>query len=199
MRLFVFSILIVLGAVLPAVAAHANGAVEPTYGVAVVDGAYGEWNLDEDYFCAMYLDGDAAQPLVAKIYFRYDCETGTMYVLVLGEPTSPVPLLPHEVWIAVAGRNGKVFDGDPYNDGPPSDFAWVDLTFGDWVYAWGYEGKFPLFEGAHELIFHMISYYQGQLRTAATPGFPDQGCWVMINCGATPVESTSWGRIKQIY
>jgi hypothetical protein len=189
-----------LGAALLGAPVHANNIPEPTYDVAVVDGLYAEWDLGEDYFCDMYRDGDPNLPIIARIYLRYDCNTGTMYVLVLSEPNVPVRILPYEVWIQLVGVNGHVFDGDPYNDGPPSDFAWVELTPGSpEPLAWGYEGKFPLFEGIHELIFHMIVYDEGVESTCASAGYPDNGCPVKIDCGVVPAEPSTWGRIKLTY
>jgi hypothetical protein len=200
MRKISLCVALMLGAIWFATSANANGVVEPTYGAAVVDGAYGEWDLTQDFFCAMYRDGDPAGPLTAKLYLRYDCLTGTMYVLVLTEPGAPALIRPYDAWIQVVGRNGHVFDGDPLNDGPPSDFAWVNLvTNADWPYAWGFEGKFPLFEGLHELIVRLTVFEGFQIRTSATAGYPDHGCWVTIDCGPTPTVPATWGRIKQTY
>ena len=50
-----------------------------------------------------------------------------------------------------------------------------------------------------ELIVHLLVFKDGQYQSSATPGYPDLGCPVTIDCGATPTIPTTWGRIKQTY
>ena len=58
----------------------------PSYGIAVVDGEPGEWNLEADFFTNMYRAGNTNKPLESKAYLRYDCTSHTLFVLVLVEP-----------------------------------------------------------------------------------------------------------------
>ena len=63
---------------------------EPTYGTATIDGAIGEWDLDEDFFAVMWLAGDPnkkpAPQILSRLYLRYDCGAEVLNVLVLVEP-----------------------------------------------------------------------------------------------------------------
>lgn len=183
--------------VLAAVLAPLAGATppEPTYSAAVVDGNPGEWGIPEDLFSDMYRAGNPAKPVEAYLYLRYDCATGTMYVLVL--PVDGVPLVadPEEAWVAIDRQNNKVVLGDSGMDGEAPDFEWIALS-PDSTTAGGYEASFPLDEGSYEIIVHTNVIDDGMEQTAGTPGFPGSGPILEVMCGPTPVESASWSRIK---
>ena len=59
----------------------------PEPGMATIDGDYSEWNLTDDFFADMREAGkyDGTKELLSKAYLRYDCNTFTLYVLVLVE------------------------------------------------------------------------------------------------------------------
>ena len=78
-------------------------APNPTYGTAVVDGSTGEWNLGSDFFANMYRAGNPAKPLESTAYLRYDCTSGTVYVLVLSEPNVPTLTWPDDAWVKING------------------------------------------------------------------------------------------------
>ncbi len=61
----------------------------PATGTAVVDGVHrASGTSRSDFFANMYRAGNAGQAAVeSKAYLRYNCATGTVYVLVL--KTSP--------------------------------------------------------------------------------------------------------------
>ncbi len=42
----------------------------PTFGTAVVDGQYGEWNIANEFFSNMYRAGDSTKAVVAKVQLR---------------------------------------------------------------------------------------------------------------------------------
>ena len=103
---------------------------EPSYGVAVVDGDYSEWDLPNDYFADMYKAADPDKDVLSKLYLRYDCSTHTLYALVLVEPGHPVDAdIPADNHFVKLGNDTKLVDGTDYPpDGTPPDFAWIGLS-----------------------------------------------------------------------
>src|SRR5690242_15275463 len=59
--------------------AHAAAASPPTptYGTAVVDGSFNEWDTSVDFYAPMYQAGNATKPILANGYLRYDCAKQT--------------------------------------------------------------------------------------------------------------------------
>jgi hypothetical protein len=121
---------------------------EPTYGTAVVDGDYSEWDTDCgdgfcDFFADMYQGADPDKDVLSKLYVRYDCSTGTLYALVLAEPYVDIeawqPGDEHSVWVA----DTKVVDGDS------DDFAWIGLD-ADGNFADGWEASGTVAEGSYQ-------------------------------------------------
>jgi hypothetical protein len=55
----VLALVMALMATMPALAVVAP---QPTYGTAVVDGSYAEWNLTDDFFAYMYRAGNPSKP-----------------------------------------------------------------------------------------------------------------------------------------
>lgn len=91
-----------------------------------IDGSIDDWDLANDFFANMYLAGGNTIVL-AKLYTRYDCGSGYLYVLVLAEPDVVIQVLPSQLDAHfVKLNNAKKVDG---NDSPPDgtmpDLAWV--------------------------------------------------------------------------
>jgi len=156
---------------------------EPTYGTADVDGVISEWNLTNDFFANMYRAGDPTKPLESKAYLRYDCNTHTIYVLVLTEPGIPALAAGYEAaaWSAIGTISNKVYTGNSGDDGTPPDFAWVGLS-GDGLTAAGYEASFTLDPGSYTIIVHVEVYDAANAQTSATSGFPRSGVPLEIVC-----------------
>src|SRR5438552_18674714 len=81
------------GAVSLTTAFTAASPPNPTYGVATVDGNDGEWDLTNDFYSPMYNafqdDSTAGNyKVLGSGYVRYDCATGTVYVLALTNDTA---------------------------------------------------------------------------------------------------------------
>ncbi len=173
---------------------------QPTFGTAVVDGDPSEWNLTTDHFAEMHRAGKAAKPVDSQLYVRYDCNTATVFVLVLAEPGEPALFDTATAWCAVDGQNHKVFTDQSGNDGTAPDFAWIDLGYdGDPTHALGYEASFPLGDGTFDLIAHVDVYAASAGQTSATIGFPGTGVPLDIDCGTVPTEAVSWSRVKALY
>jgi len=173
----------------------------PSYGTAVVDGNYGEWNLSADFFANMYRAGNPTKPLEAKLYLRYDCSQSAMYVLVLVEP-GPIGLVDTTLtpistgWVAIDTQSNKVVNDQAGNDGNPPDFAWIDLAYdGDPTHVHGFEASFLITPDNYEIIVHQ-QVYSGGSQTTATTGFPNSGPPLEIFCEPVPTRPTSWSGIK---
>lgn len=95
---------------------------EPTYGSAIVDGDFGEWDLYDDFFADMYRAGDLEKKVESKLYLRYDTSTETLYSLVLAEDEADVLQLLDDAYVKVGGN--KLVDGNY------SDFEWIEDTTG---------------------------------------------------------------------
>jgi hypothetical protein len=174
---------------------------EPFYGAAVADGQFGEWNLSGDFFANMYRAGRPDFPLESKLYLRYDCDSGTMFVLVLDEPG--VVGLEHAssttAWVAIDDHSNKVVNELSGNDGIPPDFAWVDPGFdGDPSHNRGFEASFPIAWGEYAIIVH-TDVLDESVQTSATQEFPGSGPGLVIDCTESPVEASTWSTVKAIY
>jgi hypothetical protein len=139
----------------------------PTIGTATVDGAYGEWDLTDDFFANMYRAGkdDAQHPVESKLYLRYDPPTETLYLLVLTEPGVLGLKLADDAWAAIDGISNKKVNGNSGNDGTPPDFAWVNPTNGN---VDGFEASFKLAIGEYELIVHIQVFDDAEAQTSKT-------------------------------
>ncbi|MFH1218947.1 MAG: hypothetical protein V1694_00635 [Candidatus Eisenbacteria bacterium] len=179
----------------------------PTFGTAVVDGQYGEWNLVNDFFSNMYRAGDSTKAMESKLYLRYDCITNTMYVLVLCEPGVPGYIDPTAAtgWIAIDRVNNKVVNENSGNNGVPPDFAWIGRGYdGNPQHVQGYEASFHILPGTYEIIAH-INVWDDALgtfvavQTSATPGFPKSGPDLVILDMPSAVQPISLGALKAMY
>src|SRR5262245_31396721 len=173
----------------------------PTYGTANVDGNSGEWNLVNDFFTLMYRAGDPSKPVESNGYLRYDCATQTMYVLVLIEPNSVGYIDPNAqtAWVAINAQNNKVVTENSGDDGVPPDFQWIGQGYdGNQQHVRGYEASFSIAPGSYSIIFHVDVIDASGAQTSASPGFPQEGPPLLIDC-LTRAQSTSWGALKSIY
>ncbi len=176
---------------------------EPTYGPAIVDGDYSEWDLAEDgsgdFFAEMYNNANpdpnwSGYALLSKLYLRYDCSTETLYALVLAEDNVDIEAYKSEEhWIRIDG-NKEVDDtyGDDDPDVPP-DFAWVGLSGPpDTQTARGWEASVSLTEVSYTLKVHTQVYEEigEDHESDQTSGTGDIA--LEINCMADLVVS-KWG------
>ena len=90
-----------------------------------VDGDIVDWNVnDTDYFADMYHEGDPARATFAKLYLRYDCDTNTLYALVIPEAGIEILTPDEEAFIKIKGDK---LVGDEYDDdGNAPDFSWIN-------------------------------------------------------------------------
>jgi hypothetical protein len=156
----------------------------PSSGTAVVDGSTGEWNLAADLFANMYRAGNPAKPLESRAYLRYDCATGTVYVLVLSEPGVPTLTWADDAWVKIDG--GKAVDGTY-----PA-FAWVGLS-ADGKTARGYEASFPLAPGSYTIDIHVQVFDDNEEQTSRL----DAPLTFVLECATptvTPTPTITEGR-----
>jgi len=147
----------------------------PASGLGNMDGwPYEEWNLATDGpdFWG-YMTNPLTNNVEAKAYVRYDCDTYTIYLLVIDEDGGGL-LLPPAVSILINN-----------NPNAPSMVVW-DYTDSSEVYAYGYEASFPLqpatygnFVIENEYLVFIIN--TAVYSTAATVDVP-----LEITCGAIP-------------
>lgn len=139
--------------VLSPVGVGAANPPSPTYGTAVVDGSITEWSMTGDKFAAMTEDGYPNKPVVAHLYLRYDCDSSTLYALVLGDGGVQFrETRPENAYVRIDG-SGKLFSGNSGNNGTPPDFAWVN---GNGTLADGYEGSGKLEPGSYSVRAHAL-------------------------------------------
>jgi hypothetical protein len=125
----------------------------PSSGSVTVDGSSSDWSLAADHFADLTDSGNATKPVVAKLYLRYDCGSGTLYALVLGvDGTQFRQTRPENAYIRIDGA-GKAVSGESGNDGTPPDFSWVNP---DGTLADGFEGSAPLAPGSHTVRAHVL-------------------------------------------
>lgn len=128
----------------PAVGAAAPN---PSAGSATVDGSPAEWDLGADFFATMANAGTAGQPVVANLYLRYDCETETLYGLVLAaDGWQAQQTRPENAYLSIDGT-GKLVSGED------ADFAWVG---GDGTLADGFEASGELAPGTYTVRAHVL-------------------------------------------
>jgi hypothetical protein len=147
----------------------------PSSGSVTVDGATGDWNLRADHFADMTHTGSATQPVIAKLYLRYDCDSETLYALVLGvDGTQFLESRPENAYIRIDGA-GKLVSGESGNDGTPPDFSWVNP---DGKVTDGFEASGSVAPGNHTVRSHVLQ-----------PDDSDNGYAVVDNIGrAEPLK-----------
>jgi len=157
---------------------------EPTYGTAVVNGDYNEWDLTQDFFAHMYRAGNPDKLVESSLYLRYDCISKTLFALVLADtPTVTVQVDgAEEHWLKVNGN--IVVDEQTGDDGLPPDFSWVGLQNGA---AQGWEASAGVTAENHSIRAHTIVTDDGELQTSSTIPLS-----LNIDCGATDVDISSF-------
>jgi hypothetical protein len=139
---------------------------EPTYGSATVDGDYSEWDLNNDFFADMYRAGDPNKTVESKLYLRYDCQTQTLYALVLAVDGVTVLNQPDDAFVKL-GNATKLVDGNSGDNGVPPDFAWIQSN-GDYI---GFEASASLAPGSYtNLNVHVQVFDDGASQTSAVAG-----------------------------
>lgn len=127
----------------------------PIAGTAVVDGDPSEWGAG-DHFADMTDNGEADGEVLATLSLRYDCETETLFALVLATGEGQLRQdRPDEAYLRIDG-SGKLVDGNSGNDGTPPDFAWVG---GDGTSADGYEASASIAPGAYTIRAHVLLWW----------------------------------------
>ena len=109
-RKFAISLIIAIAISLTLPSLALAAAPYPTLGTAVVDGAYGEWDLVADFFADMYRAGDDGKATESKLYLRYDVSSETVFVLVLEESPADVLKLPDDA-LFLPGRKANFQTG----------------------------------------------------------------------------------------
>ncbi len=162
----------------------------PTYGTAEVNGNYNEWDLTNDFFAHMYRAGNPNKDNLTDLYLRYNCDSKTLYALVLVHEGSEFPIIVEngdEDWIKINGT--KFVSSD---DGPPDatqpNFAWVDVSGG---YAQGFEASFIIEDDngdplTYDIVAHVNVYDDSENPPSQTSETKD--AILEIDCGALPVE-----------
>ncbi len=159
-----------------ALASNASAAAQtPSYGTAIVDGKYIEWDLNADHFADMHEAYNANKDVLSKLYLRYNCSAKVMYVLVLRVPPYEVQPTADDAWVRIDSAEGgaPVVSGTTGNDGIPPDFEWVKNDTGTII---GYEASFPLEPGTHTIGAHI------QIKPGRTSGTIDKQIPLVINC-----------------
>ncbi|HHY55971.1 MAG TPA: hypothetical protein GYA08_11095, partial [Chloroflexi bacterium] len=154
---------------------------QPTYGKAVIDGGYAEWNLADDYFASMYRAAKPEKPVESTLYLRYDCATSTGYALVLAQPGVDVLMQPDDAFVKL-GNSTKLVDGNA------ASFAWVQPN-PQTGRAQGWEASFSLAPGSYaNLNVHTQVYHDGSQTSAVI----DRAIPILIECPAmTPTPTPS--------
>ena len=203
--LLIVAMVLTVALALPMAALFVSAAdSQPTYDTAVVDGNTGEWDLGEDFFAHMYNAGktDATWPgfkILSELYLRYDCVTGTLYVLVMAVDDLPVLVEPDNAFVKIENTsppppNIKLVDG---NDGAlpdPPDFDWVGLSDST---AQGWEACAELAEGSYsELNVHCNIEHDGESKTSAVA---NRAITLEIDCdGAETQENPVGGEVYAV-
>ena len=170
---------IIMGIVALMAVATVLAASEPTYGTAIVDGDYNEWDLEKDLFAPMYRAGDSSKPQESNLYLRYNCVSSTLYVLVLALHDVPIEVNGgEEHWLKLDGAL-KV-DDQSGNNGEPPDFEWIGLNEGGAAQGW--EASTSLSDGTYNLVVHTLTYDDQEVQTSAT-----EPLTLVIDCGTTAI------------
>ena len=141
------AVALLIGAVFaPTVGAAGNA---PSAGSATVNGNPSEWALGADHFAEMSATGTT----MGDLYLRYDCDSETLFALVLARDGFQArQTRPENAYLRIDGT-GKLVSGLSGNDGTPPDFAWVS---GDGTLAAGYEASGSLAPGTYTLRAHVL-------------------------------------------
>ena len=165
--------------VFPTTATQAATPPTPTYGTATVDGDPSEWDLANDFYAAMYNGGRPTDPVLADGYLRYDCTSGTLFVMVdqASYDGALVPLLnaSGNAWAYLNGNQSSKVYSDASGTNPshtPPEFEWFGTGYdGDSSHSQGYEASFAISPGSYTIVVHVEALYSGSASTAGFVGF----------------------------
>ena len=132
-----------------AVYASIPASATPTLGTATVDGDYSEWDLTNDFAAEMHKAGKSGTnfPILSRLYLRYDCNTQTMYALVLREGSYWPKKQPTNAWIKIYNLSSS-----PQVDGNSSNFSWVAPNGVEGSTLIGYEASFTIAPGTYDRV-----------------------------------------------
>ena len=170
------ALVMALMATMPALAVVAP---QPTYGTAVVDGSYAEWNLTDDFFAYMYRAGNPSKPIESSLYLRYDCATSTGYALVLAQSGVDVLMQPSDAFVKL-GNSTKLVDGNS------ATFAWVQPS-AQTGRAQGWEASFSLAPGSYSNLNVHTQVFDEESQTSAVA---DRSIPILIECPVVPPTET---------
>src|SRR4029079_4628048 len=106
-----------------------------------IDGSATDWDeLAADFVSDMFEAGKPDKDVLSKLYGRYDCSTGTFYVLVQTVPHWHILPSNNDNYVKL-GETDKWVDGSDGHDGAPPDFAYIGST--------GWEAAFHLAPGSY--------------------------------------------------
>ncbi len=143
----VAGVLLLTALVAPATMAAAPN---PSQGSAIVDGNIDDWSLGDDFFADMTDAGIADRPVRAKLFLRYDCDSNTLFALVLAQGNDKAQQTrPENAYVRIDGTGKLISGGEPAN----GEFEWVS---GDGTLADGWEGGNELAPGSYSLRAHVL-------------------------------------------
>jgi len=155
-----------------------------TAGTATVDGDYSEWNLNTDAATKMCeagkIDGDGncdGKVQLSTLYSRYDCNTNTMYILVLKKEDDHT---------ADGNRWVKIYDLSQSEH----DIDIADVIIGG--ASQGYEASFILDAGTYKDVEVHINIDGGRTSSTAKFGGYTRSIEVPVDCDVpvnTPVDT----------
>jgi len=151
-------------------------------GTATVDGDNSEWNHTTTLPSGeMYQAWKPENEVLSKFWLRYNCDTETMYILVMAENTIDVQ---NGTFVYVKLDGDKVVSSSPEG---AQEFSWVGLS-SDEKFADGWEASFPLTEGTFTLEIHNNAYDDEGKRQSA--GLEEvQLC---VDCAVIGIELNSF-------
>lgn len=133
-----------------------------SFGSATVDGNPIEWS-STDFFASMHRAGDPDKVIESNLYLRYDCNTQTLYTLVLNVNGIQAITSPNDAYVKFkTDPNGNHSIKGVGGDYP--SFAWV--ASGNTVIGW--EGSFQLAPGSYVINAHIQVWDDNAAQTSAT-------------------------------
>jgi hypothetical protein len=163
-----------------------------TFDTATVDGSYTDWQplASQIPKIPMYEAGTPGKDILADLYLRYDCDSETMFALVLLRDGYSIYTTSSDAWIKSYDTNGNspVVDDNSGNDGTPPDFSWVPTSIDPQSNTEGYEASFPLVPGGpYEIEAHInIANADNTEGRTSSSGRGDSFIFVQPTC---PTES----------
>ena len=102
----------------------------------VVDGNPSDWDLSQDLLSDLYKFGNVSDGSRSKAYARYDCLTGTMYILVLNSPGWFNRPNDDNNYVKKLAGGAFGVRGNSGNNGTPPDFQAVPSADGTALVGW---------------------------------------------------------------